>query len=481
MTDLLTRVAELEEGVNRFVAENASARTVEDLRERYAEDPLGFMREVLGLDLWEGQERIVRAAHEHPRVAVYSNNSLGKGFAVAPFALWWVLCRDGFAVLTATTERTVRQSLMRYVRRAFYAGNLPGQLFEFSLRLNGEDRLIAFTSNNADRITGIHDPRLLVVIDEAQGVEDHVFEGVFALVTSEQSKIVLLGNPLRPAGRFYEACTSGRWHAIGLSAFDHPNVIEGREIYEGAVTRGWIEYMRSEYGEDSPVFVARVLGRFPETSIDALFERKWLDAAADRLEKRVLERQAANARIVLALDVARYGADASCLAKAQGPVVREITGWRDTDLVTTARRFKAAGEANTTYDGTRPLMVVDAHGMGSSVVDNLRDWGWRVEEFYGWSPANNPQRFMNKRAESYFALREALRNGRVALPRNEQLFQELLTTRWFLNTRGQIQLEAKDEIKLELGRSPDLADAVSMAFYHANAPTSRVEVIRWRV
>lgn len=480
MSDLVSRIAELEEGVNEFVAENASARTLDDLRERYGEDPLGFYREVLGLDLWSGQERIVDAAYRHPRLAVYSNNSLGKGFAVAPFALWWVLCRDGFAVLTATTERTVRQSLMRYVRRAFYAGNLPGQLFEYSLRVDGEDRLIAFTSNSADRITGIHDPRLLVIIDEAQGVEDHVFEGVFALVTSEQSKIILLGNPLRPQGKFYEACMSDRWHSIGLSAFDHPNVIEGREIYEGAVTRGWIEYMRAEYGEDSPVFIARVLGRFPESSIDGLFERQWLLDAAERFEKRVFERQAGEAGIVLSLDVARYGADASCLAKVQGPIVREITSWRDTDLVTTARRFKAAGEAATRYDGTRPKMVVDAHGMGGSVVDNMRDWGWRVEEFYGWNPANDTKRFLNKRAESYFGLREALRNGRVALPRNEALFQELLATTWFLNTRGQIQLEAKDEIKLELGRSPDLADAVTMAFYQARN-SYRVSMIPWRV
>lgn len=477
---IVDRIAQLEEGVNTFVAENASSRTLDDLRERYGDDPHGFMREVLGLDLWDGQARIVDAAHKHPRVAVYSNNSLGKGFAVAPFALWWVLCRDGFAVLTATTERTVRQSLMRYVRRAFYAGNLPGQLFEYSLRLDGEDRLIAFTSNSADRITGIHDPRLLVVIDEAQGVEDHVFEGVFALVTSEQSKIVLLGNPLRPQGKFYEACTSDRWHSIGLSAYDHPNVIEGREIYEGAVTRGWIEYMRSEYGEDSPVFVARVLGRFPDTSINGLFERQWLIDGAERFESKKLEHEAQTRRTVLALDVARYGADASSLATVQGPIVRSVTSWRDTDLVKTARRFQRAGEDATPFGGRRPVMVVDAHGMGSSVVDNLRDWGWAVEEFYGWSPATNTKRFLNKRAESYFALREALRNGRAALPKNETLFQELLAVTWFLNSKGQIQLEAKDEIKIELGRSPDLADAVTMAFYQ-NANRRVAQAVPWRV
>lgn len=480
MSDIAKRLTELEAGVGEFIAENASARTPEDLAERYGDDPLGFVREVLKLDLWEGQERIVNAVHKEPRVAVFSNNSLGKGFAVAPLALWWVLCRGGFAVLTATTERTVRQALMRYVRRAFYAGNLPGQLFEFSLRLDGEDRLLAFTSNAADRITGIHDPRLMVIIDEAQGVEDHVFEGVHALVTSEQSKIVLLGNPLRPHGKFYEACTGGRWHAIGLSAFDHPNVIEGREIYEGAVTRQWIDHMAQEYGEDSPIYIARVLGQFPSTSIDGLVERAWLDRAADHFEARSFEREARGHRLVLALDVARYGVDATSLATVQGPIVRSLDSWRDSDLVSTARRFQRAGEEATPYGGKRPVMIVDAHGIGGGVVDNLRDWGWTVQEFWGWNPANNSQRYLNKRAESYFVLRERLRAGKIALPRNEALFQELIATTWFLNSRGQIQLEAKDDIKAGLGRSPDLADAVTMGVHH-NAHRRRAGVIPWRV
>lgn len=68
MSDIAKRLTELEAGVGEFIAENASARTPEDLAERYGDDPLGFVREVLKLDLWEGQERIVNAVHKEPRV-----------------------------------------------------------------------------------------------------------------------------------------------------------------------------------------------------------------------------------------------------------------------------------------------------------------------------------------------------------------------------------------------------------------------------
>lgn len=486
MTDLLTRVAELEEGVNRFVAENATPRDLEDLRRRYGRREIGAFlefceKECGGVRFFEAQIRIAEAILHRDRVAVQSNNGLGKDFVAAHFALWWTLCVGGYSVILGATERTVRQATMRYLRRAFFAGNLPGQLYELSLRLNGEDRLLAFASNSVDRTQGLHDRDMLVVVTEAQGVEDFVYEAVDALTTGGTAKVVLLGNPLRPQGRFYEACTGGQWFTIALSAWDHPNVAEGRELYPGAVTRQWVEHMKATYGEDSPVYIARVLGRFPENAINGLVQREWLETAAQHWEKRTFERAAADARPVLALDVARYGADSCALAVVQGPVVREVTSWRGTDLVTSARRFKAAGQAHTDYDGRRPIMVVDALGVGGGVADNLKDWGWRVEEFHAWSPARDTKRFMNQRAESYFMLREALRNGRVALPRDPQLFQELLSTTWFLNTRGQIQLEGKDDIREELGRSPDLADAVSMAFYHANAPTGRVEVIRWRV
>jgi len=70
---------------------------------------------------------------------------------------------------------------------------------------------------------------------------------------------------------------------------------------------------------------------------------------------------------------------------------------------------------------------------------------------------------MNRRAESYWKLRQALEEGELALPPDERLAEELLALRWSPSPNGRIRLEAKVEAKGRLGRSPDRADAVAMA------------------
>jgi hypothetical protein len=40
--------------------------------------------------------------------------------------------------------------------------------------------------------------------------------------------------------------------------------------------------------------------------------------------------------------------------------------------------------------------------------------------------------------------------------------EELASIRWKLNSRGQIQIESKEEMKRRLGRSPDRADMLAM-------------------
>ena len=69
----------------------------------------------------------------------------------------------------------------------------------------------------------------------------------------------------------------------------------------------------------------------------------------------------------------------------------------------------------------------------------------------------------NRRAEVFWNVRRLLEEGKVAMPRDAKLWDELCATRWSPNSKGQVALEAKDDLKDRLGRSPDRADAVSMA------------------
>ena len=99
----------------------------------------------------------------------------------------------------------------------------------------------------------------------------------------------------------------------------------------------------------------------------------------------------------------------------------------------------------------------------------MRELGALVDPFNGGAtPRVQPERFLNRRSEAYFGVREGLLRNSIALPPDEALATELLATSYMLTANGRIALVSRDEIRTRVGRSPDRADTISMIF----APTS---------
>jgi len=448
---------------------------------RYADDPIGFIRDVLHGEPWGRQEEIAEAVRESPLTVVRSCNGAGKDWLAARLALWWVYARGGLALVTGPTERQVREVVMGEVARAFRkAEDLPGELYQMALRLGREERagILAFTSTESSKLTGFHAPRVMAILTEAQGVEDFAWEGLLACATGAQDRLLAVGNPLVPSGKFFEVSRSEGWKSIRIPATDHPNLLEGREVIPGGVTVEFAERMAAEYGEESGVYRARVAGEFPDESEDALCARSWIDAAVERWESGELDGRSRLEPMVLSLDPARFGPDASVLIVMQGPVVREIQSWTKKGLNETA------GRVLTKLDEVGPaIVVVDEPGLGGGVIDRLAEQGVEVVAYNGGRRAElvpNPERFRNRRAAAYWMLRQRLEDGELALPPNDQLADELTTIRWRVNSSGQIALEPKDRVRERLGRSPDTADALAAAVWvqeAAAAPVPSAEIV----
>lgn len=113
---------------------------------------------------------------------------------------------------------------------------------------------------------------------------------------------------------------------------------------------------------------------------------------------------------------------------------------------------------------------VDVIGVGSSTVDHLAGLGIHVVPVNNSSSSKRKDKsgqlsFVNKRAEDYWLMREALdpeTGDGLALPPDRQLLIDLSTPRWKLTARG-IQVESKEEIVKRIGRSPDTGDAYVLA------------------
>lgn len=167
-----------------------------------------------------------------------------------------------------------------------------------------------------------------------------------------------------------------------------------------------------------------------------------------------------------ALDVARYGSDRAVASLWQGNQLVNIKILKDkTEKVPTnelGSRFKSYCEAHRVgYENT----CVDAIGNGSGVVDWLHENHFYTNEFIAGSSADG--NYNNRRSEVTHALAQAFERGEVKLldscPHLAELKKEL-TMQTYQIVDKQLILESKDKINKRLGMSPDIADAVMMAY-----------------
>ncbi|HLA88893.1 MAG TPA: hypothetical protein VJL28_00495 [Gemmatimonadaceae bacterium] len=463
--------------VGQIVAKHAAAKGRRDFT-KYADDPAGFIRDVLHAEPWSAQVEMAELVRDHPRVCLVSANAIGKDWLVARLALWWVYARRGFVILTSVTDRQARNISMKEVRKAFLrTPSLPGELFQMELRVDDASGILAFTSDSIEKLVGFHHPWLLLALSEGQGLEPGVFEAAFACATGPENRVVCYGNPTRPVGAFHDAATSDHWRTLTIPASAHPNIISGREEIPGGLSRAWLASMAEEYGVASSIYRARVLALFPEESIEGLVTRAQLKAAVERWhavqtppddEVTFLrwrsDREARHwAPTIMALDVARFGPDASALAVVHGSVVSELVTWRGASLTETADKVMEHGSRLAASDVHRrpPAVWVDEPGLGGGVIDVLTERGYPVHAFNGAEHSSDPSRWLNKRAEAFWHFRTALERGTVALPADADLTEEALSIEWSVNpARGAIQILGKDLLRKALGRSPDRPDAV---------------------
>lgn len=458
----------LERGVGEIVAKHEAARGLTDFT-KYADDPVGFLRDVLHCDPWSAQVTMAELVRDEPRLCVVSANSMGKDWLFARLFLWWVYARRGFVICGSVTDRQARQITMREVRRAFLSTpELPGDLFQMELRVDDSSGILAFTSDSIDKLVGFHHPRLLLALSEGQGLEPAVLEAAHACATSAGNKIAIYGNPTRPDGPFHAAATSGNWKTLTVRANEHPNIVHGREEIPGGPSLAWMQSMAEEYGVASSIYRSRVLAEWPEEAVEGLLKRAWILAAFDRHDNRV----APNIPVVpvFALDVARYGPDASVLADVREALVESLTAWRGASITDSADKLLQSARF---FENRlrRPILVIDEPGLGGGCIDVVRKTGWAVNAFNGASTPPDDTRFLNLRAQSHWRLRELLEQNIAALPRDQELLEELLAIEWQLSKpAGKIQIISKDDIRSTLGRSPDRADAVVMGLWTSMGP-----------
>ena len=168
----------------------------------------------------------------HHRVAVKSGNGLGKGFSAAVAVLWYLYTHDPAIVLsTAPTFRQVRYILWRQIHSLYRRApeTLGGRLLDTRWELGDDRYALGLSADGPDQFQGFHSPNMLIVVDEAEGVSDNIYEAIEAVMTSADPRLLLIGNPTTTSGMFRRAFYEERqiYHCITISALESPNYAGG--------------------------------------------------------------------------------------------------------------------------------------------------------------------------------------------------------------------------------------------------------------
>lgn len=428
---------------------------------RYHKAPVAFVEEVLGVtpDPWQKRLLELLAAGER-KVSVRSGHGTGKSTVASWAMLWYMLTRVPVkVVVTAPTASQLFDALFGECRR--WAKLLPpavGELLEIKsdrieLKASPEEAFISARTSRAeqpDALQGIHAEFVLLVVDEAPGVSEAVFESAGGSMSGHNATTLLLGNPTRTQGYFYDTFhrLSSEWKNLHVSCVDSPRV-----------SHEYVNEMASRYGEGSNAYRVRVLGEFPLADDDTMISLEIAQAAVDR---DVIQNP--DAPILWGLDVARFGTDSSALCKRQANLVLEpIKTWRNLDLMSLTGAVLHEWES-TEFKQRPAEILVDSIGLGAGVVDRLRELKLPVRGInVGESPAIKGQ-YMNLRAELWGKAKGWLEARDCKLPRDEQLVNELSSPRYSFMSNGKLKLESKDDMKRRGLASPDRADSFVLTF-----------------
>ena len=400
------------------------------------------------------------------RLAVSSGRGIGKSALVSWITDWMLSTRIGSTTIISANSESQLRSITWAELTKWLAMSINSHWFEISAtrlmpakwltelverdlkkgtRYWGvEGRL--WSAENPDAYAGVHNfDGVMVIFDEASGIDDSIWAVTSGFFTENTPNRFWLAfsNPRRNTGYFYEAFNSKRdfWKSKIVDA----RAVEGtdKQVYEQII---------AEYGPESAQAHVEVYGMFPNAGDDQFIPADVVDAAMKREKYKDL-----SAPIIIGVDPARFGADATVIAVRQGRDIVNISRYRGDDTMTVVGHVIEAIEE---YKPT--LVVIDEGGLGAGIVDRLKEQRYKIKGVNFGNKAKNPIMYGNMRAQMWGEMREWLKSA--SIPSDRFLKTDLISPMMKPDSRGTIFLESKKEMKSRGLASPDAADAICVTF-----------------
>ncbi len=474
------------------------------LREAGRENPDRLVEGLFKCALWRLQREIIRSVFNNPRTTVRSCTGSGKTFIAARTALAFLYLYYPSTVLTtAPTFRQVETILWREIRGALAEcqaeGGMGGTITQTRLDIKENWFAIGLSTDQPERFQGFHNKHILVIGDEASGLPPAIFDAIETPLSTGHARLLYIGNPTQPIGKFRSTFDSDLYKHLHISAFDTPNFvafditrddiktggwkdkagISDRELEDGTwiakmpnpylITPLWVAQRMEEWGEGSWMYQVYVLGQFPEAGVNTLMP-------LGEIEQCVGVEVPTEGQRIAALDVARYGDCETVYGLRQGNKVLKIESWQHEGIhYTTGRVARHLREDNPA------IIRIDAGGIGEDDCAILEGEGFNVDRVLSNSPAVDVERFLNRRAELYWLLSKRFTDEAISIPDDRKLVAQLADIRYTFK-RGKEAMESKEEMRARGSKSPDRADMLALLFIpESDMDIPDTQVWRWGV
>jgi len=328
---------------------------------------------------------------------------------------------------------------------------------------NGCELTILSAEGTAERLMGFGGD--LIIRDEDGLIAYAVYRSRISRMLGDNpdAMTVSIGNPWNKNNQMWEAWINPK--------FDKVHVDYKVAIKEGRITKQFVEEQRQLL---TPIeFKVLYEAEFPDEAEDSLFQYQSVKDAT----KSIIEIDPKKAKKIISCDVADKGTHRTVIM--WGYEQDGLYYIEDIWMENKSDNMHIVGKILSIYrDFGAHLINVDTIGVGAGVISRLREkigdettikachfgestgasgserYSSASERLEDKKSESSRKRFVNKKAEQYFRLKELFEDHRISIPKDHRLIEELMKMRFDFTSGEKFKIiDPKD-------KSPDFADAL---------------------
>jgi len=381
------------------------------------------------------------------RISVRSGHGVGKSCVLAWVVLWFLFTRPHAQVpCTAPTSDQIFDVLWKEIAK--WLKKMPegiAKQYDWTgsyIRMTESPETWFARAKTArkeapEALAGIHADNVMFIVDESSGVHEEIFNVAEGALTDENILVLLISNPTRLVGYFYDTHHRDKeaWNCLHFNSKESPIVDDS-----------YVQRIAKKHGVDSDEYRVRVLGDFPKA--DAVDGKGYVQLIREEDLKYTVDAEFKKGTR-LGVDPAGEGKDKSAFVVRDAFKARIVAKEKTSTAKSVAQKTVSLMEM---YNINDEDVTVDSFGVGANVIQELALAGHKVNGVNVGEKATK-KKYTNLRAEAYLNLKEWLRTGGEL--NSHKSWKELLVMRYRATLTNKIQIMGKADMKRLGHSSPD--------------------------